>query len=59
MENPGLSQQSKLVSTGVYLGLLALFYIAYKKHHLFADYFRSKRLVTLLGNTVTVNLFQS
>ena len=25
-------------SAGVYLGLLTLFYIAYKKHHLFADY---------------------
>ncbi len=36
-------------SEGVYLGLLALFYIAYKKHHLFADYIRSKYLVTLLG----------
>jgi len=36
-------------SEGVYLGLLALFYVAYKKHHLFAHYFRSKRLVTLLG----------
>lgn len=36
-------------SGGVYLGLLALFYVAYKKHHLFAHYLRSKRLVTLLG----------
>ena len=36
-------------SGGVYLGLLALFYIAYKKYHLFADYIRNKRLVTLLG----------
>jgi hypothetical protein len=36
-------------SGGVYLGLLALFYIVHKKHHLFADYMRNKRLVTLLG----------
>jgi len=36
-------------SGGEYPGLLALFYIAYKSHHLFADYFRDKRLVTLLG----------
>jgi hypothetical protein len=36
-------------SGGVYLGLLALFYIAYKNHHFFADYFRDKRLVNLLG----------
>ena len=36
-------------SAGVYVGLLWLFYIAYKKHHLFADYLRSKYLVTLLG----------
>ena len=36
-------------SGGVYLGLLGLFYIAHKKHHLFTDFFRSKRLVTLLG----------
>jgi len=36
-------------SGGVYLGLLALFYFAYKKHHLFMHYFRSKRLVTMLG----------
>jgi hypothetical protein len=36
-------------SEGVYLGLLALFYFAYKKHHLFVHYFRGKRLVTLLG----------
>ena len=36
-------------SGGVYLGLLALFYIAYKKHHLFAGYIRSNYLVTMLG----------
>jgi hypothetical protein len=36
-------------STGVYIGLLALFYIANKKHHLFADYWRSNSLVTMLG----------
>jgi hypothetical protein len=36
-------------SGGVYLGLLALFYIAYKKHHLFADSICSKLLVTFLG----------
>lgn len=36
-------------SGGVYLGLLALFYFAYKKHHLFVHYFGSKRLVTMLG----------
>jgi len=36
-------------SGGVYLGLLALFYIAHKKHHIFVDYFRSKSLVTFLG----------
>lgn len=32
-----------------YLGLLWLFYYAYKNHHLFAGYIRSKYLVTLLG----------
>ena len=36
-------------SGGVYLGLLALFYIAHKKHQIFVDYFRSKYLVTFLG----------
>lgn len=36
-------------SAGVYLGLLGLFYMAYKKHHLFADYIRSNYLVTMLG----------
>ena len=36
-------------SAGVYLGLLTLFYIAYKKHHLFAGYLRSHYLVTMLG----------
>ena len=36
-------------SGGVYLGLLALFYIAHKNHHLFAGYMLSKRLVTMLG----------
>jgi hypothetical protein len=36
-------------SAGVYLGLLALFYIAYKKHYLFAAYIRSNYLVTVLG----------
>ena len=36
-------------SAGVYIGLLALFYIAYKKHHLFADYLRSNYLITMLG----------
>jgi hypothetical protein len=36
-------------SEGVYLGLLALFYIAYKNHHLFADYIRSNYLITTLG----------
>lgn len=36
-------------SIGVYLLLLWLFHIAYKKHYLFADYIRSKYLVTLLG----------
>jgi len=32
-----------------YLGLLWLFYYAYKNHHLFAGYIRSKYFVTLLG----------
>lgn len=32
-----------------YLVLLWLFYYAYKNHHLFAGYIRSKYLVTLLG----------
>ena len=36
-------------SGGVYLGLLALFYIAHKNHHLFAGYIVNKRLVTMLG----------
>jgi hypothetical protein len=36
-------------SAGVYSGLLALFYVAYKKHHLFAGYIRSHYLVTMLG----------
>lgn len=36
-------------SGGVYLGLMALFYIAYKKHHLFADYIPNRRLITMLG----------
>jgi hypothetical protein len=36
-------------SVGVYVLLLMLFYIAYKKHHIFADYIRNKYLVTLLG----------
>lgn len=36
-------------SEGVYLGLLALFYIAHKQHDIFVDYFRSKYLATLLG----------
>lgn len=36
-------------SAGVYLALLALFYFAYKKHHIFAGYLRSRYLVTLLG----------
>jgi len=36
-------------SEGVYLGLLTLFYIAYKQHHLFVDYIRSNHLVTMLG----------
>lgn len=32
-----------------YIGLLWLFYFAYKNHHIFADYLPSKYLVTLLG----------
>jgi hypothetical protein len=36
-------------SAGVYLGLLALFYIASKSHHMFADYIRNNTLVTMLG----------
>jgi len=36
-------------SEGVYLGLLALFYIAHRNHQIFVDYFRGKYLVTLLG----------
>jgi hypothetical protein len=36
-------------SEGVYLGLLALFYIAHKNHQIFVDYFRNKYLVTFLG----------
>jgi hypothetical protein len=36
-------------SEGVYLGLLALFYIAHKNHQIFVDYFRNKYLVNLLG----------
>ena len=39
-------------SGGVYLGLLALFYIAHKNHHLFAGYIINKRLVTMLGTGV-------
>lgn len=36
-------------SAGVYVLLIMLFYIAYKKHHIFADYIGNKFLVTLLG----------
>jgi hypothetical protein len=36
-------------SGGVYLGMLALFYIAHKNHNMFVDYFRNKTLVTTLG----------
>jgi hypothetical protein len=36
-------------SVGVYVLLLMLFYIAYKKYHIFADYIGNKYLVTLLG----------
>jgi len=36
-------------SAGVYVLLIMLFYIAYKKHHIFADYIQNKFLVTLLG----------
>ena len=36
-------------SVGVYIGLLWLFYIAYKKPHIFGDYLSSKYLVTFLG----------
>ena len=36
-------------SGGVYLGLLALFYIAHKNHHLFAGYIINRRVVTMLG----------
>ena len=36
-------------SIGVYVLLVWLFYIAYKNHHIFAGYIRSKYLVTLLG----------
>lgn len=36
-------------SAGVYIGLLALFYVAYRKHHIFGDYMKSRYLVTLLG----------
>jgi hypothetical protein len=36
-------------SAGVYIGLLWLFYIAYKKPHIFGDYLGSKYFVTLLG----------
>ncbi len=36
-------------SAGVYVLLLMLFYIAYKKYHIFADYIPNKYLVTLLG----------
>lgn len=34
-------------SEGVYIGLLALFYIAHKKHHLFTGYFCSRHLLRL------------
>ena len=36
-------------SAGVYVGLLVLFYIAYRNHQLFAGYIRSNYLVTMLG----------
>ena len=36
-------------SIGVYIALFALFHLAYRKHHIVADYVRSKYLVTLLG----------
>jgi hypothetical protein len=36
-------------SAGVYVLLVMLFYIAYKKYHIFADYIGNKFLVTLLG----------
>lgn len=36
-------------SGGVYLGLLALFYIAHRNHRIFVDYFRNSYVVTLLG----------
>ena len=32
-----------------YICLIWLFYIAYKKHHIFADYIQNRYLVTLLG----------
>ena len=32
-----------------YFGLIWFFYYAYKNHHFFADYLRSKYLITLLG----------
>jgi hypothetical protein len=38
-----------IMDYGIYIGLLWLFYLAYRKHHLVADYVRSRYLVTLLG----------
>ena len=37
------------MSYGVYIGFVWLFYVAYKKPHIFADFLRSKFFVTLLG----------
>jgi len=37
------------MSYGVYIGFVWLFYVAYKKPHIFADYLANKFLVTMLG----------
>jgi len=36
-------------SAGVYLGVLALFYVAQNNYHQFSDYFQDKRLINLIA----------
>ncbi len=36
-------------SAGVYLGFLALFYVAWNNYHQFSDYFQDSRLINLIS----------
>lgn len=38
-----------VMSKGIYIFLPMIFFLAYRKHHIVADYIRSKYVVTLLG----------